>query len=89
MLVIPRGTVCKIVSPASKLSKRHSALPAVLVSTKSCVHAQSLQSRLTLLNPVDCSLLSSSVHGIFQARVLEWGAIGMRVDASNTKGYSM
>ena len=29
----------------------------------------------TLSDPVDCSLLGSSVHGIFQARVLEWGAI--------------
>ena len=26
-------------------------------------------------DPMDCSLLGSSVHGIFQARVLEWGAI--------------
>ena len=30
---------------------------------------------LTLPDPVDCSLPGSSVHGIFQARVLEWGAI--------------
>ena len=30
---------------------------------------------LTLSNPMDCSLLGSSIHGIFQARVLEWGAI--------------
>ena len=29
----------------------------------------------TLSNPMDHSLLGSSVHGIFQARVLEWGAI--------------
>ena len=29
----------------------------------------------TLSEPVDCSLPGSSVHGIFQARVLEWGAI--------------
>ena len=29
----------------------------------------------TLGNPMDCSLPGSSVHGIFQARVLEWGAI--------------
>ena len=29
----------------------------------------------TLSDPVDCNLLGSSVHGIFQARVLEWGAI--------------
>ena len=30
---------------------------------------------LTLSNPMDCSLPGSSIHGIFQARVLEWGAI--------------
>ena len=33
------------------------------------------QSCLTLRHPMDCSLPGSSVHGIFQARVLEWGAI--------------
>ena len=33
------------------------------------------QSCLTLSNPMDCSLPGSSVHGIFQARVLEWGTI--------------
>ena len=29
----------------------------------------------TLCDPMDCSLPGSSIHGIFQARVLEWGAI--------------
>ena len=33
------------------------------------------QSCLTLCDPMDCSLPGSSSHGIFQARVLEWGAI--------------
>ena len=33
------------------------------------------QSCPTLSEPMDCSLTGSSVHGIFQARVLEWGAI--------------
>ena len=33
------------------------------------------QSCPTLSDPMDCSLPGSSVHGIFQARVLEWGAI--------------
>ena len=33
------------------------------------------QSCLTLSDLMDCSLPGSSVHGIFQARVLEWGAI--------------
>ena len=30
------------------------------------------QSCLTLWNPMDCSLTGSSVHGLFQARILEW-----------------
>ena len=33
------------------------------------------QSCPTLCDPMDCSLPGSSVHGIFQARVLEWVAI--------------
>ena len=33
------------------------------------------QSCSTLCDPIDCSLPGSSVRGIFQARVLEWGAI--------------
>ena len=33
------------------------------------------QSLPTLSDPMDCSPPGSSVHGIFQARVLEWGAI--------------
>ena len=33
------------------------------------------QSCPTLSDPMDCSLPGSSMHGIFQARVLEWGAI--------------
>ena len=33
------------------------------------------QSCPTLSDPVDCSPPGSSIHGIFQARVLEWGAI--------------
>ena len=42
------------------------------------------QSCPTLSDPMDCSLPGSSVHGILQARVLEWGAIAfsnvMRLD---------
>ena len=35
------------------------------------------QSCPTLSDPMDCSLPGSSVHGVFQARVLEWGAIAL------------
>ena len=38
------------------------------------------QSCLTLGDPMDCSLPGSSVHGIFQARVLEWSAIAFSVE---------
>ena len=40
-----------------------------------CVHAKSLQSFPTLCDPIDCSLSGSSVHGILQARLLEWVAV--------------
>ena len=36
------------------------------------------QSCLTLIDPMDCSLPGSSFHGIFQATVLEWGAIAFK-----------
>ena len=42
--------------------------------------AKSLQSCPTPSDPMDCSLPGSSVHGIFQARVLEWGAIAFSND---------
>ena len=36
---------------------------------------EAAQSCPTFSDPMDCSLPGSSIHGIFQARVLEWGAI--------------
>ena len=38
------------------------------------------QSCLTLRDPMDCSLPVSSIHGIFQARGLEWGAIAFSME---------
>ena len=48
------------------------------------------QSCPTQSNPMDCSLPGSSIHGIFQARVLEWGAIAFSETRTqpNTKGLS-
>ena len=55
---------------------------ALLVPSIVLVHAaaaaaaaKSLQSCLTLCDPMDCSLPSFSVHGILQASTLEWVAI--------------
>ena len=39
------------------------------------------QSCPTLCDPMDCSPPGSSIHGIFQARVLEWGAIAFSMYA--------
>ena len=46
---------------------------------------KSLQSCLTLCDPMDWSLLGSSVHGILQARILEWVAISFSRESSPTQ----
>ena len=43
------------------------------------------QSGLTLSDPMDRSLSGSSIHGIFQARVLEWGTIAFSGCLGSTK----
>ena len=50
-----------------------------------CTYSEVAQSCLTVCNPVDCSLPCSSVHGIFQARVLEWVAISFSRGSSQTR----
>ena len=47
----------------------------LLQCTKVKSQSEVTQSCPTLSNPMDCSLPGFSIHGIFQARVLEWGAI--------------
>ena len=42
--------------------------------------SEAAQSCQTLSDPMDCSLSGSSIHGIFQARVLEWGATAFSRD---------
>ena len=46
------------------------------------------QSCPTLSDPMDCSLPGSSVHGILQARVLEWGAIAFSLNNMNNNKKS-
>ena len=45
------------------------------ISIPTTTTTKSLQSCLTLCNPIDSSPLGSSIHGVFQARILEWAAI--------------
>ena len=49
------------------------------------VHAKSLQLCPTLCDPMDCNLPGSSVHGILQARILEWVAISFSGGSSQSR----
>ena len=58
------------------------------------IESEVAQSCPTLSDPMDCSLPGSSIHGIFQARVLEWGAIafshnGMLLSCKRNKSESV
>ena len=55
------------------LEEHHKHLQIIAYSV--CAHAESLQSCLTLGNPMDWSPPRSSVHGILQARILAWVAM--------------
>ena len=54
------------------------AITALLVGYAAAA-AKSLQSCPTLCDPIDGSPPGSPIHGIFQARALEWGAIAFSV----------
>ena len=55
---------------------------ALKVKVKSLSHVQ------LFVTPCDCSLLGSSIRGIFQARVLEWGAIAFSRGSSQSRGWT-
>ena len=55
--------------------KSHQLRMITMIILPSCVHAYSLQLCPTLWDPMDCSLPGSSIHGILQARILEWVAM--------------
>jgi len=54
-----------------------------LFLTAAAAAAKALQSCLTLCDPIDGSPPGSSIHGTFQARVLEWGAIAFSIFLTN------
>ena len=67
------------------LSQACYSCPALLCM---CWCAQSLQSCLSLCNPMDCSPPGSSVYGILQARILEWVAISSSGGSSWPKDWT-
>ena len=60
---------------AIKHTKQKQKASTILYAREVKKWSEVAQSYPTLFDPMDCSLLRSSVHGIFQARVLEWVAI--------------
>ena len=63
----------------------HFLLQCVKVKSESEV----AQSCPTLHDPMDCGLPGSSIHGIFQARVLEWGAIAYSMISFRTDLFDL
>ena len=59
---------------------------AALISTE--VKSEVAQSCPTLCDPMDCSLPGFSVHGIFQARILEWVAISFSRRSSQPRDWT-
>ena len=83
----PTGLPCPWDSPGKNTGVGcHFLLQCVKVKSESEV----AQSCLTLSDPMDCSLPGSTVHEIFQARVLEWGAIAWSSESQTprTQGFS-
>ena len=58
-----------------------------LAGSKSREETEVAQPFLTLFDPVDCSLPGSSVHGILQARILEWVAISFSRGSSQPRDW--
>ena len=72
----PRGSSCLWDSPGKNTGVGcHFLLPCRKVKSES----EGAQSCPTLSDTMDCSLGGSSIHGISQARVLEWGAIAFSI----------
>ena len=75
-LCVPTRLPCPWDSPGKNTGVGcHFLLPCMKVKSESEV----TQSRRTLSDPMDCSLPGFAIHGIFQARELEWGAIAFSI----------
>ena len=74
----PRSPTFQADSLPAEPSGTHAEDKVKYASTWGCAHLC-----LNICNPVDCKLPGSSVHGMFQARILEWVAISFSRGSSN------
>ena len=63
-------------------------LEIIILSEGSVSKCELAQLRPTLCDPVDCSLPDSSVHGILQARILEWVAVSFFRGSSQSRNWT-
>jgi len=82
--ILPSGRWLKV---ARKLMTWADA-PGARLGLQLCKESDIAQACLTLCNPMDCSLPGSSVHGIFQARVLEWAAVSFSRGSSWSRDWT-
>ena len=77
IIIFPSYTILlkKVTLHSSYIRCGHKSSLTETLNMCVCVSAKSLQSRPTPCIPTDCSLTGSSVHGILQARILEWVAM--------------
>ena len=80
--------LAKILQWVAIFFPRRSSQPGDRIHVSCIAAAKSRQSCLTLCDPMDCSLPGSSVHGSFQARVLEWVASAFSVPALRSTLFS-
>ena len=73
--------------PVDRMRSCPPLLTSVLFISHSSVKVK-LLSCPTLCNPMDCSLTGSSIHGIFQARILEWVAISFSRRSSQPRDWT-
>ena len=95
----PTGTACPVTpgpegqdsdtGPSAQcqawLRAPSSFFPLSHISTHAYVHAKSLQLCPTLCDPMDCSPPDSFIHGILQARLLEWVAMPSSRESSQSR----
>ena len=92
---IPWNTHSSILSWKIPLIEKSGALQSVGLDMTECTHTHNkseneiTQSCLTLWDPMECSLQGSSVHGIFQARLLEWVAISFSRRSSQPRDQTL
>ena len=68
-------------------ASNHTFIMESTIKILTSLNSEVVQSCPTLCDPIDCSLPGSSVHGIFQARILEWVAISFSMCSLGHKQY--